>query len=370
MKCYLITNREIKYDRKLKKEYINEDGKELAKETIRFAIFDTEVYTDTNNPRLSIEVLPDLKETMEKEENVLVFKSPYSASMVKKDSEQLDGSARMFTDLYKALVAAPGEGDLLLYIHGFKNDLDTALQHLMGVIEKYTVKGSAIKHVAMFTWPAMHKLLRYRSDARDAEDSGIALARAYQMLIEFFRAVFGRNPEKPINPVCNNNIHLLCHSMGNQVLKSMAKQLQADGRKVTSLFNEIVLVGSDVEWTIFEEPYEMYRLTEICQRVHVYFHNRDRALWISETTKNAYNRLGRYGFRHFEKVPAHVYSVDVSGIKDEPGLANDIIHHWYYVESPSVLQDVLEVLRGKNVEDLLKYRSAINGTRNQYRLKG
>ena len=130
----------------------------------------------------------------------------------------------------------PGLGHLVPLL-----DLAGALQSICDLEEKYVSAKSPIKHVVSFTWPARNKILRYRDDAKDAELSGYTLARCYLMLIDFFSAIFGPDPQNPINEPCKNNIHLMAHNMGNRVVEAMMTELlsQRDG-KVTAIFKEII----------------------------------------------------------------------------------------------------------------------------------
>ncbi|HRH59107.1 MAG TPA: alpha/beta hydrolase [Chitinophagaceae bacterium] len=350
---YLITNRQILKD-ETGKEYIRTDGKEQATDDLRFATYNSETE--------EIIVLPDMSPSkyIADPKEPASYKNPYRSDYDNVKMSSLKGSERMFTDLYKKMSSEDG-GDVLLYVHGFHNDFGRVIRSIKRLEELYIKnEASTVKHLVVFTWPARDSLMRYRDDARDAELSGFALGRAYQMLIDFFIAIFGKNPMDPINQPCNNKIHLLCHSMGNRVLENMVTKLFSDQRRPTALFKEVILTGADIDWTSLEEPRPLYSITEICERVTVYFHSNDNALLISQTTKNPYNRLGRYGARDLRKLPSHVYVVDVSGIKDEKPFMDKMVHHWYYVESKNVVADSLLVLKGVEGESAEFRRTRLN----------
>ncbi len=366
MTHYLVTNRQIFKDKK--GEFIKSDGGETPSENLRFGTFDSTLYLKTKDSRKSVILFadpnaPDLRDVITDAET-----QPYTPGIVNEDPKSLQGSQRFFAELYQNMMSV--SGDLLFFVHGFHTDLDGALQSICDLEEKYINDKSPIKHIVSFTWPAMNKLLRYRDDAKDAELSGQTLGRCYLMLIDFFRAIFGPNTNQPINAPCNNNIHLLAHSMGNRVVESMMTKLlsERDGH-ITAIFKEIILAASDVDWQVFEDPHSFNKLTEIGQRATVYYNTKDIALFISETTKNAFNRLGKYGFRDYNKVPAHVYSVDCSRISDESGIENKLIEHWYYKESLRAVNDITQVLKGVRVEDLIgQTRTAIPSIPIQFRL--
>jgi esterase/lipase superfamily enzyme len=369
MKHYIITNRTVLTDGN-GIEYIKEDGGEEPNEYLRFGEFDSDLFRKNNDTRASVKLFADLPAS----DRLVATESrgaiPYFRTDINKPTDQLNGSARTFAELYNGMIGEEG-GDLLFFVHGFHTNLNGALQSACDLESHYINKDSPIKHIVVFTWPAMNKLLRYRSDARDAELSGFTLARCYRMLIDFFRALFLKDHDSPPIDPCGKNIHLLAHSMGNRVIENMMLELNRQkGDNITALFKEVILAASDVDWEIFEDPRAFYSIVNICQRVTVYYNTRDLALLVSETTKNAYNRLGKFGFRDCHKVPSHVYSVDCSGLKDQSGTETNIVQHWYYKESPKAVNDIIEVLKGRNVENFVPdMRTDIPGNALQYNKK-
>ncbi|RNI39874.1 alpha/beta hydrolase [Hanamia caeni] len=363
---YIITNREIIPDEK--GEFIKADGGETPSENLRFGTFDSDIYNATKDSRLAVTLFPDPKAPNIASAVTDAEIQPYSASLAHTPTDTLIGSKKFFTELYQNMKAV--EGDLLFFVHGFHTDLASALNSICKLEKTYINSNSPIKHIVAFTWPARNEILRYRDDAKDAELSGFSLARCYLMLIDFFRAIFGADTQHPLNDPCNNNIHLLAHSMGNRVIEAMMTELLAQrDSSITAVFKEIILAASDVDWQVFEEPRSFNMLSNIGERTTVYFNTKDLALFISETTKNAYNRLGKFGFRDYNKIPAHIYSVDCTGINDQSGLESNTVQHWYYVESETVISDITETLKSKRVEEFIGLsRTAIPSVSIQFRL--
>lgn len=366
MKHYIITNRAILKDDL--GEYIKPEGGETPSENIRFGTFDSDIFRANGNTRDAVTLFrdpsaPDKKDIITDDDI-----KPYYRGLGSADTENLPGSQKFFSELFQKMKRT--DGDVLFFVHGYHTDLKGALQSICDLEKVYINDKSPVKQIVAFTWPAMNKYLRYRDDAKDAELSGFTLARSYLMLIDFFRAIFGPDPQHPYNEPCNNNIHLMAHSMGNRVVENMMVELlnQRDGH-ITAIFKEIILAAADVDWQVFEDPRVFNRLTEIGERVTVYYNNKDLALFISETTKNAYNRLGKFGFRDHNKIPAHIYSVDCTGVKDEVGIQNQLIQHWYYKTSSFTVNDILLTLKGTKVEDLINNtRTAIPSIPIQFRL--
>lgn len=346
---YIITNRGITsrkgegYIPVNDTEFIRVDGDEEARDNLRYGTvtFDADKADDLKD--FKIHIFP------EPSDNVL---NTFRETGVVPGTRELP-SRKVFKEIYNAGVAADkkskanksGESmaHTLVFIHGFKADLKIALNTVKELHNRYVVPAdSPIQNIVLFTWPAKANILKYRNDARDAVKSGYALARSYASMKEFFRRTFVTDKQKQ----CNQKIHLMCHSMGNRVLESMITSLNDMDVEVTSTFGEILLVASDIDYDALEQPKPMYRLLDVGERVHVYYHNKDQALGISELTKNAFNRLGRWGAKNSLGLPDDVYQADVTTIKDDKGLQNRVVHHWYYTNSKTVVKDIISVLKG------------------------
>jgi esterase/lipase superfamily enzyme len=129
------------------------------------------------------------------------------------------------------------------------------------------------------------------------------------------------------------------------VIESMMLEVNRQKRdNVTALYKEVILAGSDVDWQVFKDPRHFI--------ITVYNNTKDLALVISETTKNAFNKLGKFGFRARNKTPSHVYNVDCTRLKDQQGFESEIVQHWYYKRSPKAVAHIIEVLKGRKVKYL------------------
>ncbi len=335
---YIITNREITSRKSINyipvndKEFIRKDGDEEARHNLRYGTVHFDPKKAKKLKDFDIRIMPEVDEpTLEKYAD-------------KKDiNKSKFPSTQVFDELYETGRKSKQREDILVFVHGFKSDLETALQTLCMLHNKYVeAEGSTIKHIVLFTWPAKKKMLKYRSDAYDATQSGFALARSMASLREYFKKKFV--DEK--NPMCDQKIHLMCHSMGNRVLECMVEGLLAMGFELHSIFGEIILAGADIDYYALEQPKPLYRLIDLGERIHVYYHNKDRALGISELTKNAFNRLGRWGAKNSFNLPDDIYQCDVTSIADDEGIIHDAVHHWYYTNSQTVVNDILKVISG------------------------
>jgi esterase/lipase superfamily enzyme len=326
---YVVTNREIISNPKKKKnyravndeEFIRIDGNELSSENLRFGRY---TFADPgDNGKLEIF----------KEEDVDTFDPSDDTKAMPSDAQ--------FEELYESMKAEKkGQGEVMIIIHGYKSDLDKSLYTLRKLHYTYVENPDCpVKFLVLFTWPAMKNLFRYRSDARDARTSGYALGRAIYKMAKFV----GHRTKND----CGQRIHLLAHSMGNRVLEAMMEQMSDHDEEVLgSLFHEAILVGADIDYDALESPRPMYDLIDICERIHVFYHRKDAALTASETTKNAYNRLGKYGAKNSGNLTDDVYQYDITHTKDDltDSIFQDQINHWSYFTSSETVEMIIEVL--------------------------
>ena len=211
------------------------------------------------------------------------------------------------SDLVLARVVArlrAGERNLLLFVHGYNNNVEDALGRAWRLARRYDLE------VIVFSWPAndggsrfledLHGLASYRSDKADARASTEALDRAFgrmQILLgELNEGFLERAREEamarhPGNPderrafvarhvrerACPFNVSLLAHSMGNYLLK---KTLLASDERLSlgTVFDNVVLKAADTNHAKHDRWVERLRAR---RRVYVTVNREDRALALS-----------------------------------------------------------------------------------------
>ena len=325
---FFITNREI--IKKGNKEFIREDGREHAGDNLRFGTYELETK--------KFDLFPEPKKDVD-----LIF----SKTREKRNSN-LAGSVRFFNELYEQLIQDEDtDNDVLFFIHGFNTDLNGVRDNFKTLNEKYVDnENSPIKHIVIFTWPGRSPLIPYHyfDDKKDAIRSGEALARGIEKLKEFFKKFLYQDKNQP----CNRKINMMIHSMAHRVLKHMMIELKRRDVFIPELFTEILLMAADIEYDIFESQNAFESLIDFGDRIHIYYHKRDRVLDISKYTKNFSNRLGRIGRRKIEHGVLNTVDVDVSDTNDDEGYGfrEDALNHWYYYSSNEVVDDVISVLNG------------------------
>jgi len=324
---FIITNRPV--HRRNNKDQINEENDAHNTLNLRFGYYD--VNTD------EVELIPEVSRIKNKFRAV-----DYTYSRRRK---KFQGSELWFRELYSEMAENSEKNDTLLFIHGFACGYKCLIDNLMHLYESYVNNpDSNISRIAAFSWPSNNSLTQYPKDKADAGFAGVALARGYQKLIQFFSQYF-KDGE---NERCGSNLHLLCHSMGNQVFESMVKNILDAATPYGQVFKEIILAAPDISNDVFEKGKPLSRILDFGERVHVYMHKKDKALVVSHLTKNFKARLGKTGPSNPFSLPPNVNIVDASEIKDQESTKEKLVDHWYYKRSDVIIKDISEVLNGQN----------------------
>jgi esterase/lipase superfamily enzyme len=363
---WIMTNREVRRKRvnaHYEERIIGPTHEPLP--TFRVATFTPGAPGERNPDALEfgVEVVPD------------EFFDSYASVQPDADATSLAASKRMFLDLYQSMRDAPeGKKDALFFIHGFNYSWRDALLHLQRLCEIYVEPDtSPIGRIVYFTWPSWGKLRKYKSDQEIALPSGRLLGRVFAKTVQFYSDFFTPNDrsedERPA--FCGGRIHLAAHSMGNQVLEEFLRAVRPFRFLDLALFGEVLLLNADEDWTALELGRPMFELPEMSERIHVYNHNSDDALRVSEWTKNSEKRLGRHGPRDLTALPPRTKVVDCSDLRGVVGVVPDddpmlqtavdvlggmrrvnarerMFDHWGYLNRPEVVADVHAVLRGES----------------------
>lgn len=152
---------------------------------------------------------------------------------------------------------------ILLYVHGYNNDMSDVMRDAFDLHERYGVE------VIAFSWPAngggVGGKISYLSDKRDARASAGALERTLKKMHEYLMLIsessrlrllqraankFPDNPERRdayyaelLRKECPYTINALFHSMGNYLYKQMLKSTVNEGNSL--IFDNVILCQAD-----------------------------------------------------------------------------------------------------------------------------
>jgi esterase/lipase superfamily enzyme len=337
MSIYIISNRPIVKDDKGKEVFSN-DGKEAALPNFRIA------ECQISNKTLSYELKKDLADP-DYEKVIQVVKGELSKGL-------LSGTEYMFYDLYTTMKSGGNvKSDVMFFIHGYQTTHEDEKQHIIKLNDLYVGGKSSVKHLIYLSWPTSNsKILTYWGDKEDAIVTGQALTRIYLKMNKFFYTMFKTYEQEN----CKQKIHIMAHSMGNQVLKQMMGCLNE--KYIIPFIGEIILLHADVSANSFEISEPFTKLHKLGQRTHAYIHRGDDALTISTTTKNLSKRLGKAGPSNIKELSQSTFIVDVTGIvydktsKDSffKRIMQNVVDHWGYLTSSQEIDDIVKTLNGED----------------------
>ena len=249
------------------------------------------------------------------------------------------GSQEMFKEIRKTMQQGR---DVLLFVHGFNVAWEDAVGSALALQTMLNRPGVRPKNkgdvlVILFTWPSDGSALpfvAYRSDRTEALGSGFALGRGLLKFRDFLADVTRGiqlaegQPTSDAEP-CNQNVNLLCHSMGNYVLQNALQRMieRSESNRLPRIFDHVFLAAPDVDDDVLESGNPLGRLHEICRNVNVYFNRGDLALRGSDYTKGNPDRLGTNGSANPLQVHQKIYQVDCSG-----DVVQGVLEHSYYLK--------------------------------------
>ncbi len=303
-----------------------------------------------------------------KNATINAFKENLSSTMPdeKQDLKRF-GSEKFFWELHGDMMEST---DVLVYIHGYNVSWEEAVGSALALQEMLNRPGVGDKEqrvaVVLFTWPSdgsMFPYRAYKSDRSDARDSGFAVGRAILKLRDYL-ARLREAVNKKEAKLCEQDIHLLCHSMGNYVLENALQRIIqfTPGPVLPRIFGHIFQCAADVNDTVLEEGAPMARLHELGESVTIYYNRNDKALIISDVTKSNPTRLGTSGAARPFKLHNKIHQLDCTPV------AGGIVQHSYYL-SGSVNTDIRYSIDGVSHDATTRDRQTTGELPNVWRMR-
>ena len=284
----------------------------------------------------------------------------YEESINKGISEQAQdnvklGSLAMFADVMAVMRQS---SDVLIYIHGFNVSwfaaVGSALALQLMLQRSPTADPQQSVVVVLFTWPSDGLALpwvSYKSDRSEAQGSGAAVGRAFLKARDFLADLRDR-ARKGGQELCGQDIHLLCHSMGNYLLQNALARIAdfTPGNVLPRIFEHIFLCAADVDDTVLEEGQPMANVDQLARNVTIYHNRDDTAMVISDYTKGQPERLGGSGAARPALLHNKVHQVDCTPV------VHGLVEHSYYLTG-NVNADIRASIDGWPQADPRRLRS-------------
>jgi len=243
-----------------------------------------------------------------------------------------------FSDQAIATLSNPGT-DLLVFIHGFDNTFSDAISRAAFNQEWLAASGLPRTNttVVAFSWPSSGRVVGfpilvapYLADQNMARNSGLAVMSFLANLDPIIRAAHKSG----------SRVTLLAHSMGNLALQSGVENWFLNGNGEDIIFDLTVLAAADCRYDVFDHPSPagLSGLTQLSERIAIYFSRADQVLQLSMVVNLGAKRLGQDGPHNRADPsafpPGQFPMTDCTGIRDFN--FDFMTSHQYYRLSPQV----------------------------------
>lgn len=354
---FIVTNREVDESQTEVAKAFKSHPNTLGPNELRFAEatrvgmrWQVRILPDKVTPEMAREVGLTLPDAGGDDAAHGAVKPVYASSYV---------ARRVLARVNPKLMGGSGKGrNLLFFVHGFNNDVESVLNRAMLLQQHYGVE------VIPFTWPAngggARGVVSYKGDKRDALASTGALDRCLGRLSEILHDIheahirqieaeadkrFPEDAEKwdrffsaQAHKWCPFTINMMLHSMGNYVFKHLLKSSVYRGDQL--VFDNVVMVAAD---TNNEDHAEWVDRIQCRGRIYVTINERDSALSASRMKLGEQQkaRLGHHPYRLDSRQAVYV------DFTDQPHVTTS---HAYFEDRP---------LRNPHVRKF--FEAALNG---------
>ncbi|MCK1362712.1 alpha/beta fold hydrolase [Bradyrhizobium sp. 199] len=170
------------------------------------------------------------------------------------------------------LVAQDGGGDVLIYVHGFKQTFETAVLDAAHLSEGIKFRGRTMA----FSWPSKAGLFDYAYDRDSAMWSRDDFERVLSTLV---------------SAPSGGRVHIVAHSMGTMLTLESLRQLYARyGDTVTGKIGSVVFAAPDIDMDVFTSA--IHRIGPLAGKITVIASTNDRALALSGQIAGGMTRVG------------------------------------------------------------------------------
>jgi esterase/lipase superfamily enzyme len=248
--------------------------------------------------------------------------------------EAMEETRQTVGDLLSTRLAETPRKEVFIFVHGFNNTFEEAayrmaqLWHFMGRV------GVPI----VYTWPAGHPgLLRgYTFDRESGEFTVFHLRETLQLLAAC------EDVEK---------IHIVAHSRGADVAMSALRELHIGARsagldtRARYKIGTVILAAADLDLEVAGTRIVAEGLHHVPERLTIYLSEDDRAIGIASWLFASVRRLGQLTVGDLSEAQRERMQEFPEINFIEVDLRTDWLGHGYFISNPSVLSDLILVLR-------------------------
>lgn len=240
-------------------------------------------------------------------------------------------SKRIFQNVVRQRLKETAQKDVILYIHGFNNDFESALYALNDVWHYTGRHGVPVA----YSWPSgAGGLFGYFADRESGEFTIYHLKESLRLLAA-------------IDEV--EQIHIIAHSRGTDVTTSALRELvieaRAGGKKPREVLKveNLILAAPDIDYGVVKQRLLAEQFGPAFGKITIYMNEEDGALglsqWLMKGVRFGRLKADEQGAREdqiFQSV-RNVSFISVTGVKGGVG-------HAYFRRHPGVLSDIVRVI--------------------------
>lgn len=203
----------------------------------------------------------------------------------------------------------------LVLVHGYNNGFDDALYRTAQITYDLGFDGASF----LYSWPSGSGLAKYLYDRDSAQ-------QAEPFLTEFLEMV--------LNETGADNVNLVAHSMGNQLLLPVLRRIKERNPAVAGKINQIILAAPDVDRTTF--AFLAGEIRGVGRGITLYASSNDVALQTARRFAGGVPRAGEIADGFGPTIVPDVDTIDVTA------LGTDYLgtNHSTYAERTALLRDI------------------------------
>lgn len=286
----------------------------------------------------------------------LVAPGSYNKNRGQFQEISLDAFRDQLLDALKAMVKNGKNAQAAIYIHGYNNNFQDALEELNEIGTNLSGVGYD-GLVIGFSWPSEGKTLEYLEDRDDARES----VTGFVHVMHLIKSV--RMPAEK----CFVDVSMLAHSMGNYVLR---EGLDYFWKHVGYPWDDIyfaqtLMFAADIAYDSLKSGGSGQAISSFSHRLTFYYSIHDDVLGLSTSVKHfGSRRLGRSGPESYDDLPENVVGVDSSKVANPDNAEKfkaDGVHSSYRV-IPDILKDFVATMSGQD-RAAIPNRTEIPGTK-------
>jgi esterase/lipase superfamily enzyme len=219
--------------------------------------------------------------------------SRLSLASVGLDDWRLDAVEPVSGEISDLLVQAGDGGDLLIYVHGFKQTFEKSALDAAQLSDGIRFRGRTL----LFSWPSKAGLFDYAYD----RDSAMWSRDDFERLLHSIITVPGVG-----------RIHIVAHSMGTMLTLESLRQLYAqDGDSVADRVGAVVFAAPDIDMDVFSVA--ISHIGPLARKITVITATNDRALALSGQIAGGMTRVGAAEKAAIERLGVRVIDASHEG---------------------------------------------------------